>query len=275
VKRSILRLLPAAAVTSAIVPAAIAAGGSAPEGQPLLPDLDQETPSGLVLTKARSGWRLGFDSAVRNIGDGPLIIDGERPSAGVQAMSADQVVVNAGGPRTVAPGVGRLRFVRSPDHRHWHLLGFDRYELRRADSGERVVADRKSGFCLGDRYPVRTRAVAAKPPEPVYRSRCGLDRPGMLGIREGISPGYGDNYAANLEGQYLPLNGLRPGRYLLVHRVNADRRIRESSYGNNASSLLLSLRLRDGEPRMRVLGVCPDTEQCSDGSRRATGRSGS
>jgi hypothetical protein len=267
--RSLLRLLPALAAVAALVPATLALGGSAPEGNPLLPDLDQETPTGLVLTKARGGWRLGFDSAVRNIGDGPLIIDGERPTAGVQAMSAEQVVVHDGSPRTVVPGVGELRYVRSPDHRHWHLLGFDRYELRRADSGETVVADRKSGFCLGDRYPVRTRVVPAKPLQPRYRSRCGLDQPGMFSIREGISPGYGDNYAANLEGQYLPLDGVPAGRYLLVHRVNADRLIRESSYGNNASSLLLSLRLRDGEPRMRILRACPDTAHC------AAGRSGS
>ena len=172
-KRALLRLLPAVVATAAIVPAAIAVDGSAPEGPPLLPDLDQETPSGLVLTKARSGWRLGFDSAVRNIGAGPLIIDGERPTAGVRTMSADQVVVQVGSPRAVVPDVGRLRYVRSPDHRHWHLLGFDRYELRRADSGEPVVADRKSGFCLGDRYPVRTRVVPAKPAEPVYRAAAG------------------------------------------------------------------------------------------------------
>jgi Lysyl oxidase len=261
--RSLLRLLPALALTAAIVPAAIAVDGSAPEGRPLLPDLDQETPSGLVLTKARGGWRLGFDSAVRNVGDGPLIIDGERSTKEVRAMSAEQVVVHADGPRTVTPDAGRLRYVRSPDHRHWHLLGFDRYELRRAGSGRTVVADRKTGFCLGDRYPVRAREVPAKPTEPLYRSRCGLDRSGLLSIREGISPGYGDNYSANLEGQYLPLSGLRPGRYLLVHRVNADRRLLESSYDNNASSLLLSLRLRGGEPRMRVLAVCPDSERCT------------
>ena len=48
-----------------------------------------------------------------------------------------------------------------------------------------------------------------------------------------------------------------------MHRVNGDRRIRESAYDNNASSLLLSLRLRGGGPRMRVLAVCPDTEHCS------------
>jgi lysyl oxidase len=263
VNRSLLRLLPAVAAVAALVPAAFALGGPAPEANPLLPDLDQETPSGLVLTKARGGWRLGFDSAVRNIGAGPLIIEGARPEPGVETMSADQVVVNEGSPRSVVPGVGELRYVRSPDHRHWHLLGFDRYELRRAGSGETVVADRKTGFCLGDRYPVRTLPLVGKPRDPVYRSRCGLDQPDRLGILEGISVGYGDDYTANLEGQYLPLKGLRPGRYVLVHTANADRRIVESSYENNASSVLLRLRRRGGKPKMRILAVCPDTEHCT------------
>jgi Lysyl oxidase len=261
--RSLLRLLPALAAVAALVPAALALGGPAPEAKALLPDLDQETPTGLVLTKARGGWRLGFDSAVRNVGAGPLIIDGARPEPSVEAMSADQVVVHDGSPRTVVPDVGELRYVRSRDHRHWHLLSFDRYELRRADSGETVVADRKSGFCLGDRYPVRTLPLVGKPLEPKYRSRCGLDRPGLLGIREGISVGYGDDYSANLEGQYLPLKGLSPGRYLLVHTANADQRILESSYDNNAASLLIRLSRHRGRPHVRVLGVCPESEHCA------------
>ena len=111
--------------------------------------------------------------------------------------------------------------------------------------------------------------MPAKPAEPVFTSRCGLEQSSLLSIREGISPGYGDDYAANLEGQYLPLSGLRPGRYCSCTSVNADRRIRESAYDNNASSLLLSLRRRDGVPRMRVLAVCPDTEHvlAADGQR--------
>jgi hypothetical protein len=263
VKRSLLRLLPVLAAVAALVPATLAVGGTAPEGTPLLPDLDQETPTGLVLTKARGGWRLGFDSAVRNIGAGPLIITGARPEPGVETMSADQVVVNEGSPRSVVPRVGELRYVRSPDHRHWHLLGFDRYELRRADSGATVVADRKSGFCLGDRYPVRTLPLVGKPLEPVYRSRCGLDQPHLLGIREGISVGYGDDYAPQLEGQFVDLTALRAGRYVLVHHANADRGIVETSYDNNASSLLLRLSRHRGQPRMRVLAVCPDSDHCA------------
>ena len=158
-------------------------------------------------------------------------------------MEAEQVVVNDGGPRSVVPGAGTLRYVRSPDHQHWHLLGFDRYELRRAGGGATVVRDRKTGFCLGDRYPVTTRELPAKPPEPVYRSRCGLDRPGLLGIREGISVGYGDDYTANLEGQYLPLDRPAPGPLRARARASTPTAGCSSpSYDNNASSLLLRLR---------------------------------
>jgi glucose/arabinose dehydrogenase len=268
VNRVLLRLLPALAGIVLMIPAAIAADGNAPVGQELLPDLDQEAPSELVLTQARGQWRLGFRSAVRNVGDGPLIIDGRRPEPGVREMSAEQVVVNGDGPRTLVSDAGSLRYVRSPDHQHWHLLGFDRYELRRPGSAHSLVRDRKSGFCLGDRYEVTTVALDAKEPEPRYTSRCGLDRPGLMGIREGISVGYGDDYAANLEGQFLPLDRLRAGRYVLVHRVNADGRLRESSYTNNAASMLLRLRwLRGHIPDITILAVCPRSEHCRASAR--------
>ena len=73
-------------------------------------------------------------------------------------------------------------------------------------------------------------------PEPRYTSRCGLGEPELLAIQEGISVGYGDDYTANLEGQYLRLTGLRAGRYVLVHTVNAKHRLRELDYSNNSSS---------------------------------------
>jgi len=264
--RPIARVLPALAAIGVMIPGAIALGGGPPAGVPLLPDLDQEMPTELVITQAGKQWRLGFRSAVRNIGDGPLIIDGRRPNPSERTMAASQIIVNSEGPRTEVSDAGRLRYVRSPDHQHWHLLRFDRYELRRPGGGdsEPLVRDRKSGFCLGDRYEVTAtkEQLPAKVREAVYRSRCGLEQPGLLGIREGISVGWGDDYSANLEGQYLPLNRLRNGRYLLVHRVNSDRRIRESSYENNASSSLLRLRWRRGEPRIRVLRVCPTSERC-------------
>ena len=256
------RLLPVI-LALALGAAAVASSAGGPQGlsaaAQLLPDLDQETPWNLEVTRdeARGGYRLGFSSAVRNVGAGPLIVSGRRRAAN-PTMTVDQLIEQEEAPIAVVEGVGRLRFVRSPDHEHWHLLGFERYELRRAAGRARVVTDRKTGFCLGDRYRVRGRKLPAQPPEPVYTSRCGLGRTGLLRLTEGISVGYGDDYKPNLEGQSLRLSGLDGGRYLLVHRVNVGRKLREASYANNAASVLLRLRWRDGRPSVRVIKSCPN-----------------
>ena len=263
------RVLPVlvALAASAIALAVVGHATSAATGPPRLPDLVQQPPRDLVVARAGTGSRapyvLGFRSAVSNVGDGPLIIDGHRPGPETGTMVADQVLEREGAPQEVVGGVGQLRYVVSPDHRHWHLLGFDRYELRREGRRDAVVRDQKTGFCLGDRYiepghPVRS----ARAPQPVYTSRCGLGEPQLLGVSEGISVGYGDNYGANLEGQYLPLTGLSSGRYVLVHQVNAERKLHELDYGNDAASLLLDLRWRGGQPMVRVLRQCPGTDRC-------------
>jgi Lysyl oxidase len=252
----LIRLLPAV-LASLILAAGAYAVSPSPGGTRVLPDLDQEAPSDLIVTQAGGQFRLGFRSAVRNLGDGPLILSGHRHDRGLETMIADQAIQRDGGTQEVVRGVGRLRYVVSPDHRHWHLLGFEHYELARA-GGRTLVRDRKTGFCLGDRYGVPGVAMHAK----VYRTSCGLGQPALLGVSEGISVGYGDDYAANLEGQYLPLTGLPNGRYELIHRVNADRRLLERDYGNDAASVLLHLRWRDGVPRITVLASCPDSARC-------------
>jgi hypothetical protein len=252
----LIRLLPAL-LASLILAAGAYAVSPSPGGMRVLPDLDQEAPSNLIVTQAGGQFRLGFRSAVRNLGDGPLILSGHRHDRGLETMIADQAIQRDGGTQELVRGVGRLRYVVSPDHRHWHLLGFEHYELARA-GGRTLVRDRKTGFCLGDRYGVPGVAMHAK----VYRTSCGLGQPALLGVGEGISVGYGDDYAANLEGQYLPLTGLPNGRYELIHRVNADRRLLERDYGNDAASVLLRLRWRDGVPRITVLASCPDSARC-------------
>jgi hypothetical protein len=207
--RNRLRLLVAggtavAAIAAAAVGVSALGDGSATSGAVLLPDLDQETPTQIEVREQTSGGRkgyfLGFRSAVRNIGDGPLVISGNRVEARSSAtMDADQLIeVRGGSPAERIPAVGRLRFVTSPDHDHWHLLGFDRYELRPAGSPHALVRDQKTGFCLGDRYPVTARIVAAAAAVPVYTEKCGLGDRNLTSLEEGISVGYGDDYAAYL-----------------------------------------------------------------------------
>lgn len=126
-----------------------------------------------------------------------------------------------------------------------------------------MVTGRKTGFCLGDRYRAPIRLPAA-PPTPVHTGRCGLQRPDLLQIRVGISVGFGDDYSAFLEGQDLSLDGVRDGRYVLVHRVNADRRLQETSYDNNAASLLLEVQRVDGVPSVRIIAKCEGTDRCDE-----------
>jgi serine protease len=243
-----------------------------------LPDLDQETPTQLTIEADRSGravvYRLGFRSAVRNIGDGPLILDGARPDTRTPYMTVQQIIERADDSPGIVPNVGRMAYVSSPDHSHWHYLQFERYELqgyalRRAGAQRPLLTDRKTGFCLGDRYRVTTRFIPRAAPTKVYRGRCGLYETELLHLRQGISVGYGDDYAAFLEGQDLPLSGLRNGRYVLVHRVNRDRSLHELSYANNAASVLVDLRWRKGVPSVRVLRTCPDTDRCDRPQRDA------
>jgi len=273
------------AATALAITALIAAGGgtvpwTGPElaagSEERLPDLDQEPPGQLEIreriSEGRRSFLLGFRSAVRNIGDGPLIVTGHRPDTSTRYMTVDQVVVGAGNPPRVVRGIGRMQYAISPDHHHWHYLQFDRYqlasfELRRAGHAGVLVQDQKTGFCLGDRYRVTTRALPAASPEAVYTGRCALSQPGRLRLRSGISVGYGDDYSAYLEGQDLSLDGLPDGRYVLVHRVNANRRLQELSYANNASSALLDLRWHDGKPYVQVLAICPDTARCDQQAR--------
>lgn len=239
----------------------------------LLPDLDQEAPGELRVEVDLSGsgrsYRLGFRSAVRNVGVGALVIEGERPDLVTPEMRADQLVEREGEAPSVVRSVGRLAYVEASTHQHWHLLDFDRYELRREGSSRGLVRDRKSGFCLGDRYRVRELSLRATPRHKVFRTRCGLTRRDLFRIREGISVGYADHYQPFLEGQSLPLDGLPEGRYLLVHQVNADRRLRELSYANNAASTLIELRWRGSRASVRILASCADSDVCdrSEASR--------
>jgi hypothetical protein len=74
--------------------------------------------------------------------------------------------------------------------------------------------------------------------------------------------GYGDDYDPTLEGQYVDVTGLAAGRYLLVHRVNETQALHESRYDNNASSLEIRLRWRNGRPSVEQLRRCAGRDGC-------------
>lgn len=245
-------LVLAGAATAALAAAAIGCGGD-PAPQELLPDLKQLKPAAVAVTEADGQYRLIFLSAVENVGEAAIVIEGRRGSRAEAAMAVDQIVRLTDGSTRSFPIRAELRYVSSETHEHWHLLDFERYELRRAVDGRLVAPDLKTGFCLGDRFDASPRDLPNEPPRAVWTQECGRGGRALLSIRQGISPGYGDDYVPTLEGQYIALDGVPAGRYSLVHRLNPLRALREADYSNNSASVLLDLAWRDEVPAVTLV----------------------
>ena len=229
-----------------------------PVGVPQDPNLVQRPPSGLVLSRGGSGhWLLGFTSMVDNRGPGIVWIHGTR-SPRVHVMQVRQLIQLASGGVRVDARSGELHYVVAPPHYHWHLLGFDHYELRSAGDFALRVRDYKSGFCLADHWG---HALGVPHGPPRFLGNCEQFDPKARFVEEGSSVGYTDRYPAFFHGQQLDVTKLPAGRYWLVHRANEDFHLRELHYGDDTASLLIRLRWRAGTPSVTTLRVCTK-ERC-------------
>ncbi|MDX6477334.1 MAG: hypothetical protein QOH95_2845 [Gaiellaceae bacterium] len=196
---------------------------AAPAPRERLPNLVELPPASLEIQATGGHDFLRFTSTVENVGPGALVVVSTRvssdaPFASVQVLGARRVPVHVA-----------LRYRRSGGHDHFHLVGFQRYELRDG-SGHLLARDHKAGYCLGDRRP-------AGGERPRWTGSCGRGRPGALQIAQGLSPGFADPYASDLGGQSLDVTGLPAGEYVLVNLANPSRALRESAYGDDAASV--------------------------------------
>jgi lysyl oxidase len=230
----------------------------------LLPDLDQAVPSKLEIVEEGDTYRLVFASAVDNVGAGPLLIEGSRADRTTAAMTVNQLIRRSDGSTRSRPVPGQLTYAGSQGAEQWQLPGLVTFELRQAPDGDVVRPNRTTGVCLGDRHKApASEPVDGEPGRPVWTDDCGAGQPGLLVVREGISPGYGNDAAPELEGHSIDVTNVPAGRYLLVHRANLKRGIEESDYDNNAASVLIQLRRAGAIPSVRVLARCPSSETCA------------
>ena len=126
--------------------------------------------------------------------------------------------------------------------------------------------DRKSGFCLLDRWGHAIRRPGIVPGPPRFVGDCAARQPDARRVDEGSSVGYTDRYPGFFHGQDIDITGLDPGLYVLVHRANPERRIRELRYSNNASSALIRISGPDvftGAPTAKIVRRCPDSDTCA------------
>ena len=178
---------------------------------------------------ARSGnrieRRLRFDNEVVNVGTGPLEVypvsadcdrDGDVRN---DRLAMQRIFVDDG------DGVfNRARDTQShsqptdcmifhPQHRHWHIENFARYELKRSSDGTIVASSAKVSFCIIDIHHRRP----ALPGSPATKHYTQCDRASTLGI----SVGWSDEYHSTLADQYIVLPpGVGDGTYCLLSTVD-------------------------------------------------------
>jgi hypothetical protein len=206
-------------------------------------------------TAPRGRVVLAFSSAVENIGSGPLLVRGLR-TPGEPTMRADQLVERADGTRIARHAIGKLGFFPG-GHNHWHFMGFQRFELRDT-TGKRVARDHKTGFCLGDRF-LSKKPVSGASRTPVISHNCSRGLRGTTRLLMGIAPGWGDDYAAYLEDQFVEITGVPPGRYVLVHRADPLQVLQVAGdRSDDVASVLIELGKPGdkGLPTVRVLKGC-------------------
>ncbi|MGA9532881.1 MAG: lysyl oxidase family protein [Anaerolineales bacterium] len=233
----LLAFSPAAAgwiPAAALEPTATAvaeSGSSSSEISLTLPDLVTLPPTDVYLVQnaTRSFRIVRFSNSIANVGDGPLEIAGTWRSAAL-GYEVRQRLFTSVGELALEPLLSAIDY--HPEHGHWHLESFARYELWSTVDGSLFDIVRTSGkvsYCLmdTDRQPVAPTAVRG------YAS-CG---PRL----QGISAGWADTYRAHIPGQWIDIAGLPSGVYALRSVVNPNGELSESRYDNNVGIIFFRL----------------------------------
>ena len=226
---------------------------AAPPHRELLPNLVELPPAYVHVQTTHGRHLLRFASTAANAGSGPVVVSSGRsspaaPFTSVQLMSA------AGGGTRAYPLAVTLRYTRGGGHDHFHLLGFETYELRDT-AGSIVLRGHKAGFCLGDRQPLVVRPRA----QLRFVAACGYHTPTALSVVQGISVDWSDPYGAELDGQAIDITGLNSGEYTLVNTVDPRGVFRESRTDDNAGSVRIAVTYPHGAgaaPAVAVLRSC-------------------
>src|SRR5262245_19290369 len=218
-----------------------------PAGVPHYPDLITRPPLSvrLVTGKGSVVRRLFFSNTIGNVGAGPLELRAEN-NATTQTTNAIQEIYTHG-TSSGTKGGGGLQLVSShavgtfvfhPQHNHWHMADFARYELRSINldgsTGPVVATTTKFSFCMID-----TDVVDSTLPD----YNMGLTHACGQNARQGLRVGRGDTYSSSLPDQFIDISTIADGTYRLVSVADPNTttrpggRLLESNDANNAASV--------------------------------------
>jgi hypothetical protein len=178
-------------------------------GPPLYPDLQTLMPSDLEFAQLGDGTHiLRFTNTVKNAGEGRLELEAPTSAEHEEAGELYQNLYDApvAGKRA---GRGRVqgRIIYHDQHQHYHFADFASYQLlERDDAGVYTPLGEgtKTSFCIID---------SARLSSPYSARYVDCERK-----RQGLTPGWGDTYTANLFEQWVALGDapLADGEYGLT-----------------------------------------------------------
>lgn len=237
--------LPVVALALVGVLTIVAAARSPSDADILPPDLRSVVPPGeLGLEYGFAGQLfLRFEHVIHNAGLGRLEA---RPDYDTRTGTAANIQrlwgIDASGEwRLVREEETEGVYAFDPPHEHYHfpVIVHALHEVAPDGGvGGPVAPSHKVGYCLGDTYIVGRNRYTPEPGSDLLYPRETCRDPRAM---RGISPGWGDQYEAELEGQSINVNHLPEGDYWFVSTADPDDVFRESDETNNRTLVRIHL----------------------------------
>ena len=183
------------------------------------------------------GWRtlLRFATSTPNIGSGTLLIGNPASCPALYKTSNCH---------------GHMHLHDYAAHRLWTPGGYDTWlalrdlnqpvsapvnaaALAQAVKNRSLVAGSKMGFCMIDTELYSPGAN----PTPTFTSCTGT---------QGLSAGWADTYQAHLDGQFIVVDGVKTGDYVLELHVNPNQVLPETNALNNSAAVKIRYTARQG-----------------------------
>jgi hypothetical protein len=190
----------------------------------------------LFLTFVEAGANLtpevyNFTIEMGYVGEVTEVQDGCIPNGSHNVLRFDFWSKNIGDADFVA-GMPLARpdlFFYHLPHHHFHMREFNQYKLIES-TGNLIIPSTKPGFCLADVVDLIPNAG------PQAFSISCLQNASM-----GISVGWADVYTSDLACQYLVIDDVPDGDYVLIAITNAARKVPEDTFDDNTVSVGLHI----------------------------------
>jgi hypothetical protein len=172
---------------------------------------------------------LRFTSSTPNIGQGDLVIGDplQCPNLFHQSECHHHLHFEQYADYRLWTDTGYQKWVASRDLTKPTNAGSNAILLEQARQNGELLEGRKQGFCIID-----TDRYDPSAPNTKKYTLCGTD---TAAGNQGLQAGWADSYGQQLDCQYIQIDKLQAGIYVLEVQTNAEQLLPEVDYTNNSS----------------------------------------